>query len=586
MRRRSVMSAQVPVRTGSRLRSFSRRQRRFGKRTTAPASSRSRRTGRSRSCRHPTSSNASLVWIIARRDCVRRGLRPAGILAPCHSAPTGGVRPSPSATALTPRFTWRTRRWRSVDDAGQAGVLGGRLEPGRKVDCGRGSAAQPPYTELPRASSLSQEEPGNPCSPVNPTIDIVAQWTPDGRALLLSHRGFTDGPPLGRDAGDRRPSPEASVDGRQRRRIASCNCHRSRRTGAGWPTSRTKAGERRCTCRATRHRPSRVQVSRDGGSRPIWTKRGDALYFVAGSAIMSSTVTTAAGAARRCSTGHCRRPAAGPKRCREQAVRRRARRPHPRHQGRRQHPLRSHRRRPELARRREGAQHGRAQVALIETIMARARGLILLAVPDGVRSRAGAGTADQRRRPAGARAAARRQAVVRRHGRHRRAGRCPARRDRQQPGLGTPDPRVDARRLSLHRLRSARLRAHGRRGRRECCSRCGGRRRGAAGTGARTVEAPPHRHRGRRHRRPRLRAVVPVTAAYAGRGQQHWRRAGPRLPRNGAPAASVAAVRGAAAGLPRARPVVSRGEPGGRGPLARARAREPGPWRCWHRRSR
>jgi len=37
---------------------------------------------------------------------------------------------------------------------------------------------------------------------------------------------------------------------------------------------------------------ARVQVSRDGGSRPMWAKRGDALYFVAGSAIMSSTLTT------------------------------------------------------------------------------------------------------------------------------------------------------------------------------------------------------------------------------------------------------------------------------------------------------
>jgi hypothetical protein len=36
----------------------------------------------------------------------------------------------------------------------------------------------------------------------------------------------------------------------------------------------------------------RVQVSRSGGSRPMWTKGGDALYFVAGSAIMRSTVTT------------------------------------------------------------------------------------------------------------------------------------------------------------------------------------------------------------------------------------------------------------------------------------------------------
>ena len=36
----------------------------------------------------------------------------------------------------------------------------------------------------------------------------------------------------------------------------------------------------------------RVRVSQDGGTRPMWTKRGDALYFRAGSATMSSTVTT------------------------------------------------------------------------------------------------------------------------------------------------------------------------------------------------------------------------------------------------------------------------------------------------------
>jgi hypothetical protein len=37
---------------------------------------------------------------------------------------------------------------------------------------------------------------------------------------------------------------------------------------------------------------ARVQVSRDGGSWATWTKRGDAIYFAAGSAIMSSTITT------------------------------------------------------------------------------------------------------------------------------------------------------------------------------------------------------------------------------------------------------------------------------------------------------
>ena len=37
---------------------------------------------------------------------------------------------------------------------------------------------------------------------------------------------------------------------------------------------------------------ARVQVSRDGGSWPTWTRRGDAVYFINGSAIMSSNITT------------------------------------------------------------------------------------------------------------------------------------------------------------------------------------------------------------------------------------------------------------------------------------------------------
>ena len=37
---------------------------------------------------------------------------------------------------------------------------------------------------------------------------------------------------------------------------------------------------------------ARVQVSRDGGSWPTWTRRGDAVYFVAGSAILTSAITT------------------------------------------------------------------------------------------------------------------------------------------------------------------------------------------------------------------------------------------------------------------------------------------------------
>jgi hypothetical protein len=37
---------------------------------------------------------------------------------------------------------------------------------------------------------------------------------------------------------------------------------------------------------------ARVQISRDGGAWPTWTRRGDAVYFINGSAIMSSAITT------------------------------------------------------------------------------------------------------------------------------------------------------------------------------------------------------------------------------------------------------------------------------------------------------
>ena len=37
---------------------------------------------------------------------------------------------------------------------------------------------------------------------------------------------------------------------------------------------------------------ARVQISRDGGAWPTWSRRGDAVYFINGGAIMSSAITT------------------------------------------------------------------------------------------------------------------------------------------------------------------------------------------------------------------------------------------------------------------------------------------------------
>ena len=62
--------------------------------------------------------------------------------------------------------------------------------------------------------------------------------------------------------------------------------------GRGWHTNRTNRVESEVYVQSYPSPAARFQISREGGSRPVWTKRGDAVYFVAGSAIMSSALTT------------------------------------------------------------------------------------------------------------------------------------------------------------------------------------------------------------------------------------------------------------------------------------------------------
>jgi len=121
--------------------------------------------------------------------------------------------------------------------------------------------------------------------------DNVSQWTPDGRALLFTRRDSPNGrrfpmrlaldgslpaaSNLVGGGGDHIvQSPALSPDGRWL-------AYESNESGRlevyvqGYPTPM-----------------GRVQVSRGGGAWPTWSRRGDALYFVAGGAIVSSAITT------------------------------------------------------------------------------------------------------------------------------------------------------------------------------------------------------------------------------------------------------------------------------------------------------
>ena len=83
---------------------------------------------------------------------------------------------------------------------------------------------------------------------------IVSEWTPDGQepAVVASRSGHRT--PHRRAAGTRQHAAEGRQSSSTAARIASRSCRRSRRTGAGSPTSRTSSGDPRCTSRATRRR--------------------------------------------------------------------------------------------------------------------------------------------------------------------------------------------------------------------------------------------------------------------------------------------------------------------------------------------
>ena len=118
--------------------------------------------------------------------------------------------------------------------------------------------------------------------------DTVSQWAPDGRGLLVSRRDTTGRRTAGLLSLDTPPKAVGLVE----------RGNFIVQTPALSPDGRWLAYESDESGRLEIYLQSypaaavRIQVSRDGGSWATWSRRGDAVYFIAGSAIMTSDVTT------------------------------------------------------------------------------------------------------------------------------------------------------------------------------------------------------------------------------------------------------------------------------------------------------
>jgi Tol biopolymer transport system component len=120
----------------------------------------------------------------------------------------------------------------------------------------------------------------------------VTQWTPDGAALLFSNREPATGRrSIKRLAVDKTPPAATTV-------VESAGDHIVQSASLS-PDGRWLAYESNETGRLEVYVQSyptataRIQVSREGGTWPQWTKGGDALYFRAGSALLMAAITTA-----------------------------------------------------------------------------------------------------------------------------------------------------------------------------------------------------------------------------------------------------------------------------------------------------
>ena len=185
--------------------------------------------------------------------------------------------------------------------------MGDGVESRRKVDCRRGVRAPP----RKRSHALPPSQVGTWETLLGPaSIDstIVGDWTPDGRDLLLSLRDTATGRrTVGRLALDSTPPKVSVIVDSGKDRIAQLPSISP--DGRWLAYESNELGRSEVYVQSYPSPTTRVQVSRDGGARPMWARTGDALYFVAGSTLMISTHHDAAGTARRCPARDPERPA-------------------------------------------------------------------------------------------------------------------------------------------------------------------------------------------------------------------------------------------------------------------------------------
>jgi len=176
-------------------------------------------------------------------------------------------------TMLTQNVSWSTA-W-SPDGKWIAGLI--RL-PGTSTD----------------AIARLAGEPGRAWESLYPSAGdaaIVSEWTPDGQSLLLSLRDPATGRrTVGRLGLDSTPPTMTVVIDSGKDRIAQLP---SISPDGHWLAYESnELGRAEVYVQGYPPPAARVQVSHDGGARPIWSRSGNALYFLAGSALMISAITT------------------------------------------------------------------------------------------------------------------------------------------------------------------------------------------------------------------------------------------------------------------------------------------------------
>jgi Tol biopolymer transport system component len=120
--------------------------------------------------------------------------------------------------------------------------------------------------------------------------DVVAQWTPDGRGLLFSHRDSATGRRSIRLLSlDASPKVSLVVDGGDDHIVQFPSLSPD---GEWLAYESNQSGREEVYVQRYPVPGGRFKVSRDGGGSPAWTRSGQELYFWVGTAVMAAKVSS------------------------------------------------------------------------------------------------------------------------------------------------------------------------------------------------------------------------------------------------------------------------------------------------------